>query len=320
MALDNATATFLAKMAEGGGKALHEMTVGEARGLTAHLRTLYGKGPEVDRIEEVRVETATGPFPSRVVVPRGEVRGVLVWYHGGGWVIGAMDDFDTLVRKLAVRTKCAVLQVDYRMAPEHRFPTAADDAYAALEWAAANVGRVTGGPTNVPIVVGGDSAGGNLSAVVARRARDRGGPRIAMQLLVYPVTDADFERPTYVAKENQLMLSRDSMVWFWDHYAPRKQDRLSPDASPLRATDLSRLPPAVVVTAEHDVLRDEGEDYAKALEAAGVDVTFKRFEGQMHGFFTMVNVLPGADAGLEYVASALDRQLAKPNGSARSGS
>lgn len=309
MALDSATAAFLAKLAEGGGKPLHEMSVSDARGLTAHLRQFYGTGPEVARREDVTIEGKAGTFPSRIVVPKGDVRGVLVWYHGGGWVIGAMDDFEVLMRKLAVRTKCAILQVDYRMAPEHRFPTAADDSYAALEWAAANIDRITGRSQKLPLVVGGDSAGGNLSAVVALRARDRHGPPIAMQLLVYPVTDADFDRPTYVAKDNQLMLSRDSMLWFWNHYAPNEKDRVHPDASPLRATDLSRLPPAVVITAEHDVLRDEGEDYAKALEKAGVDVTFKRFEGQMHGFFTMVNVLPGAEEGLEFVASALDRRL-----------
>jgi acetyl esterase len=306
MALDRETLALLTKLAEGGGKPLQEMTPTEARGFGVALRTLFGPGPEVARVEEVRVEAKTGSFPCRVLTPK-DPRGVLVWYHGGGWVIGAIDDFDNLGRKLAVETGCAVVMVDYRLAPEHRFPTAVDDAYAALEWAAENTKRLAG--KSVPLLVGGDSAGGNLSAVVALRARDRKGPPIALQLLVYPVTDADFERGSYVAKDNQLMLSRESMVWFWDHYVPKAEDRSNPDASPLRAKELAGLPPAVVLTAEHDVLRDEGEAYAQALIAAGVPVTFKRFAGQMHGFFTMVGVLPGHDAGLAFAVAAVKSAL-----------
>jgi acetyl esterase len=308
MALDKETAAFLARLAEGGGKPLHQMEPTEARGMSDVLRPLYGKGPDMARVEEVRIESKSGTFPSRILVPPGEIRGVIVWYHGGGWVIGAIDDSDTLARKIAARMRCAVVLVDYRLAPEHRFPTAADDAYAALDWTAANLERIAG--AKVPILVGGDSAGGNLSAVVSLRARDRKGPAIAMQLLVYPVTDANFDRPTYTARENQLMLARDTMIWFWDHYAPNLKDRVHPDASPLQASDLSGLPPAVVITAEHDVLRDEGEAYAQALVRAGVTVTFKRFARQMHGFFTMVNVLPGAEAGFDFVFGVADKELA----------
>jgi acetyl esterase len=290
-----------------GAKALHEMTPAEARGLGAFFAEAAGEGPKMARVDDLQIETATGSFPIRVLVPEGKVRGVLVWYHGGGWVIGSIADSDTLVRKLAARTHCAVVNVDYRMAPEHRFPVAADDAYAALEWASVNMQKIAG--ATVPLIVGGDSAGGNLAAVVARRARDRHGPALALQLLVYPVTDADFTRPSYVAADNQLLLDKRSMEWFFDHYTPDAADRAHPDVSPIRAADLAKLPPAVVMTAEHDVLRDEGEAYAERLEQAGVPVTRQRFAGQLHGFFTMVNMLPGHDAGLDYAVAQIARHV-----------
>jgi acetyl esterase len=239
----------------------------------------------------------------RVLVPIEPARGVFVWYHGGGWVIGSIDESDTVGRKLAERTSCAVVLVEYRMAPEHRYPTAVDDSYAALEWVGANLEAIAGS-TDVPLIVGGDSAGGNLSAVMAQRARDRGGPPIALQVLIYPVTDADLERPSYVDPENQLLLNRDGMIWFWDHYVPDVSRRTEPDASPLHHPDLSGLPPAVVLTAEHDPLRDEGEDYAKRLEEAGVPVNFKRYPGQMHAFFTLV-MLPGSEQGFQQVVKAV---------------
>jgi acetyl esterase len=196
-----------------------------------------------------------------------------------------------------------VVLVEYRLAPEHRYPVAVDDSYAALEWAAGHLAEIAGRP-DVPLIVAGDSAGGNLSAVMALRARDRGGPRIDLQVLVYPVTDADFERPSYLDPENQLLLTREAMVWFWDHYLPDPARRAEPDASPLRAANLEGLPPAVVLTAEHDVLRDEGEAYAERLRQAGVAVDLKRHPGQMHGFFTFL-LLPGSERGFQQVVKAI---------------
>ncbi|MFI7613558.1 alpha/beta hydrolase [Nonomuraea terrae] len=303
MSLDDATTQFLKLMGEAGGRPMHEMSPEEARGQFGVLRDLYGKGPEVARVEDVSISADDGgSFPARVLTPEGDARGVIVYYHGGGWVIGAVDEFDTLGRLLAHRTGCTVVLVGYRLAPEHRYPTAARDAYAALLWTAATM-------PGLPIVVAGDSAGGNLSAVVARRARDEDGPAIALQVLVYPVTDCDLDNASYRDPENQLMLTRDTMVWFWDHYAPDPAARAHPDASPLRADDLSGLPPAVVLTAEHDVLRDEGEAYAERLREAGVPVEFQRVDGQMHGFFTMVNLLPAQATALETVAKAVERRL-----------
>jgi acetyl esterase len=304
MALDAASKAFMKQVAETpGAKPLHQMTPAEARTLGAGFAQLAGKGPEMARVDDVQVETKTGHFPIRVLVPAGAVRGILVWYHGGGWVIGSLAESDTLTRKIAARTHCAVVNVDYRMAPEHRFPVAADDSYAALEWADQHMTKIAG--RRVPLMVGGDSAGGNLAAVMAQRARDRKGPKLALQLLVYPVTDADFTRPSYTSEDNQLLLSKEAMEWFFDHYIPAAKDRAHPDASPIRAGSFEGLPPAVVLTAEHDVLRDEGEAYAKKLQAAGVPVTHRRFEGQLHGFFTMVNILPGHETGLDFAVEQI---------------
>jgi acetyl esterase len=312
MALDETTSAYLHTVAKSRGKPLHEMTPDEARGARGLLLPLLGKGPEMARVEDVRHERG---FSSRLLVPAVAVRGVIVWFHGGGWVLGSAAESDALGRLMAKRTGFAVLLVGYRLAPENRFPVAVDDASAAVDWVQENLARIAGSKPS--LIVGGDSAGGNLAAVVSLRARDRQGPPIALQVLVYPVVEANFDRPSYLAPENQLALTREGMMWFWNHYAPDAATRLSPDAAPLRANDLSRLPPAVVVTAEYDVLRDEGEAYAQALIRAGVPVTFKRFENQIHTFFTMVNVLPGAAAGLDFVARAIDAQLPSGDGPTR---
>lgn len=307
MALDAATTAFLEAMAQAGGKPLHEMSPTEARALGAQLKEMYGPGPAMAHVVDHTVATPDGgSFPIRVLVPEGAPRALLIYYHGGGWVIGAVDEFDTLGRRLAARTGCIVALVDYRLAPEHRYPTAADDCYLALEWMVAHL-KEHG--LALPIIVAGDSAGGNLAAVVARRARDRNGPAIALQALVYPVTDADFTNGSYRDPANQLMLTREAMAWFWDNYAPDAASRAEPDAAPLRAENLAGLPPALVITAEHDVLRDEGEAYAERLRAAGVPVELTRYPGQMHGFFTLLMLPAGAQA-IDQIAGAIEAQLA----------
>ena len=308
MALDEATAGFLAQLAESGGRPLHELTPEEARGFSAMLRDLVGPGPDVDKSYDVQLPTADGhDFTVRVLMPAGEIRALVVYYHGGGWVIGNVDEYDTLARTLANELRAALVNVDYRLAPEHRYPAAADDAWNALQWASEQMTEIAGGP--VPLVVMGDSAGGNLAAVVAQKARDAGGPELAVQVLIYPVTDADLDNATYSDPENQLMLTRDSMIWFWDHYAPDQASRLHQDACPLQAADLTGLAPAIVLTAEHDVLRGEGEAYADRLRQAGVPVEHRRFAGQMHGFFPMVNLLPGSADAITYVTEQLDSRL-----------
>jgi acetyl esterase len=314
MALDQATTALLEQMAASGGRPLHELTPAGARGLMAAMRGDAPPGPDMASVRDTRVRASGGFVPVRVLVPVDRPRGVIVYYHGGGWVIGALADFDKLGRLLAQRTGCVVLLVDYRLSPEYRFPTAVDDAWAALRWADEHRAELAGAGqegTQAPLIVAGDSAGGNLSAIMALRARAAGGPPIALQVLVYPVTDCDLESTSYLDPANQLMLSRESMVWFWDHYAPEPDARLHPDASPLRSANFAGLPPAVILTAEHDVLRDEGELYATRLVKAGVPVRHRRFAGQMHGFFTMVDALPGAAAGLDYVAAAIEEQLSR---------
>ena len=308
MAIDEATAGFLSQLAESGAKPLHELTPEEARAVTSALGELFGPGPDVAKSDDVQVPTPDGDHITvRVLVPEGEIRALVIYYHGGGWVIGNLDEFDHLTRKLANALHAAVVIVDYRLAPEHPYPAAADDAWTALRWAGEHMTEIAG--SAVPLVVMGDSAGGNLSAVVAQKARDAGGPQIASQVLVYPVTDADLDNDTYTDPDNQLLLSRESMIWFWNHYAPDPASRLNPDASPNRAANLTGLPAAIVLTAEHDPLRAEGEAYAGRLRDAGVPVELRRFPGQMHGFFTMVGLLPGSAAGIDYVTEQLGRAL-----------
>jgi acetyl esterase len=231
------------------------------------------------------------------------VKPVLVYLHGGGWVIGTLDSYDATCRELAQGAGCVVVSVDYRLAPEHRYPAAPEDCYAAVQWVAANAASL--GADAKRLAVGGDSAGGNLSAVVSQMARDRGGPAIRFQLLIYPVTDADFTRRSYVDNAEGYLLTTASMRWFWDHYVPEQAKRAEPYASPLRAADLSGLPPAWVCTAEFDPLRDEGEAYAKRLQQAGVSTTLTRFDGLIHGFVSMGLVAPKAQAGVDEAIAAL---------------
>lgn len=307
MTLDDSTIQFLDQLAATDAKPIHEMQPEQARALGAQLREMYGPGPDVGSVRDEVVPGPGGDLAVRVLSPDSDARAVIVYFHGGGWVMGDLDEFDTLGRKLVTATGAAVILVDYRLAPEHRYPAAAEDAWAALQWVAPRVGEIAG--SAVPLIVAGDSAGGNLAAVVSLRAQREGGPAISQQVLIYPVTDADLNTASYLDDANQLMVSRDSMIWFWSHYAPDPSTRANPDASPLRATDLAGQPPAVVLTAEHDVLRDEGEAYVEKLRAAGVPVRHRRFPGQMHGFFTFVNVLPGAEDGLSYVSEAIGKHL-----------
>lgn len=309
MALDSATTAFLAQMAEAGGPALHEMTPQQAREMSDGFIELVGEGPEMARVENITVASTNGhEVPVRLLVPSEAPRGLIVYLHGGGWVVGSLDGYDTLGRQLAERTDCTVALVDYRLAPEHRFPAAAEDAWAVLEWASEN--RHSCADAAGPLIVAGDSAGGNLAAVLAQRAVREAGPAIDLQVLVYPVTDDDFDNSSYRDPANELMLTAMSMKWFWDLYVPDAADRARWDAAPLKAPSLSGVAPAAVLLAEHDVLHEEGRAYARKLADSGVAVREKVFDGQMHGFFQFVNVLPGAKDGMDYVVEAIGDVLA----------
>jgi acetyl esterase len=246
--------------------------------------------------------------PVRVYRPEDSPAPILVYLHGGGWVYGGLVTHHGLCATLARMSGCVVCSVDYRLAPEHRFPAAIEDAWAVTAAIAEYAGEL-GGRTG-ELALGGDSAGGNLAAVCARRARDAGVP-VALQLLVYPVCDADLETSTYREFADGYSLTAGSMRWFWDHYLPEDSgDRFHPDASPLRADDLSGTAPALVITAECDVLRDEGEAYAKRLADAGVPVTLTRYEGMIHGFFRMPGVITRANVAIGEAAVALREAFA----------
>jgi acetyl esterase len=302
MPVDDATAAFLAAMAQA-GPPVHELDPPTARAATGALQPLYGQGPEPDSVEDVKLAVTGGTIELRVLRPFSP-RGVLLYLHGGGWVIGSIEEYDTLGRILAARTGMTTVLAGYRKAPEHPYPTPVEDAWAALAWTDRH--RAELAVDGAPLVIAGDSAGGNLAAVCALRARDAGGPHLDAQVLVYPATRLDSEYPSYHEPECQLLLNSDSMRWFLDHYIPVER-RAERDASPGGAETLAGLPPTVLLTAEFDPLRDEGEEFAARLEAAGVPVRARRFERQMHTFFQMVNILPGSAEGIDYVVDGLDR-------------
>jgi len=311
MALDQATQALLTSMAEAAGPnpvPPWQMSADELRQTFASDPAMFGEPPPMARAEDVLIPARDGAsIPGRLLVPDGHPRALFVYLHGGGWVLGNLAGFDTLARRLALRTGAAVLLVDYRLAPEFPFPVPLQDCWDALCWASTQCRARLG--ADVPLLVGGDSAGGNLGAVLARWTRERGGPELAAQILIYPVTDADFTRASYLEADNQTLLSTPFMVWFWDQYIADPAARQHPDASPLRAADLAGLPPALVLTAQHDILRDEGQAYAAALTAAGVEVEHHELAGQMHGFFSMTGILPGSDLGMDRIGTFVERVL-----------
>jgi acetyl esterase len=257
---------------------------------------LFGPVPPVDSVED---HDADG-VPVRVYRPAGGERAALVFLHGGGWVLGGLDSHDPLCRTLAARSGQAVVAVDYRLAPEHRYPAAVEDAWTAFRWAQEGFHR---------LAVGGDSAGGHLSATVARRARDAG-LAVALQALVYPATDYGCEWPSYRQYTSGPAFHTAEMRWFWEQFLDDPSRAGEPDCSPLRGDDFSGLAPALVLTAEHDPLRDEGEAYARALREAGVPVTLHRYDGLIHGFLRMPAVIARTDQVLSLVADAVADALA----------
>lgn len=264
---------------------VHTMTGAQAR---AAIRSRFVANPQPEPVASVadhQVPVDNGRIDVRVYRPEAsEPLPTLVYAHGGGFVFCDLDSHDGLCRNLANLVPAVVVSVGYRLAPEHRWPTAAEDLYAATRWAVEHAADF--GADRSRVVVGGDSAGGNLAAVTTLMARDRGGPDLAAQLLLYPVIAADFDTDSYRLFGRGFYNPRPALQWYWDQYVPAASDRQNPYASPLHG-DLRGLPPAVVVLAGHDPLRDEGIDYADALEAAGVPVTRRPFEGGIHGFMTM---------------------------------
>jgi len=288
--------------AAAGAPPFWELTPGEARAVVEANNSMIPAGPDVESVRDIVIPSQAGGLPARLYSPSSSAPGLVLYFHGGGWVVGSLDGWDSSMRSLAVASGCDVLSVDYRLAPEHVFPAAADDAWDALAWAASPAGLGRGRP----IVVAGDSAGGNLAAVTALRARDFGGPPIALQVLIYPVADSDLDRRSYLEYDgDDLILNRRDMIWYWDHYTPDPATRVNPYAAPLRAASLAGLPPAYLVTAEHDPLRDEGFAYAERLRESRVPVEHRHFGSQIHAFFTFTGVLDDADKAVSDAASAI---------------
>lgn len=283
-----------------------------AREQSVAAGAMMGTGPEMSKVSDVDMPLPATVLPARLYVPHGRLSALIVFYHGGGWVLGDLTGYDASARRLAMSSHCAVLSVAYRLAPEHPFPTAAEDCYAALKWAADTVRQLTG--SALPLAVAGDSAGGNLAAVVALMARDRRGPKIDLQCLIYPVTDANFGTASYREFATGYLLTSEAMRWFWDQYVPDTARRLDPLVSPLRASSLAGLPTAMVETAEFDALRDEGENYAQALQKAGVKVTLRRWEGLVHGFFQFAMILPPAGEAVDRMGADIDGFFASSAG------
>lgn len=256
---------------------VHTMTGAQARAaILARLRPAADPEP-VHNVTDTTVPGPAGEIPVRIYRPD-SIHAAAVFFHGGGFVFCGLDSHDGLCRAMANSLGAVVISVDYRLAPEHPWPAAADDAYAVTRWATQLQGQ--------PLLVAGDSAGGNLAAVTAVRARDLGGPVIDAQLLLYPVITADFDTPSYRACGNGYYNTRAAMMWYWDQYLPEPGHRNHPYANPAHA-DLSGLPPAVVVTAGFDPLRSEGDSYAQALKQAGVETIHRCYDGAIHGFMTM---------------------------------
>ncbi len=285
----------------------HTLSPKDARAFYRDRRTFTQPEPaEVAEVRDLRCPGPLGEIALRLYRPAGSqpsaMLPVLVYFHGGGFVIGDLDTHDSLCRQLANASGCAVVAVDYRMGPEHRFPAASDDSVAATRWIHANAAELHLDAGR--LAVGGDSAGGNLAAVVALALRDTGGPAIAMQLLIYPATDQRFATLAHVTNGQGYLLTRDTIAYFHDHYFDRKDD-LDWRASPLLHPDLSKLPPALVLTAGFDPLRDDGMVYAQRLTESGVRTTLVDFPRQIHGFITMGRVFDEANAAVDMCAAQL---------------
>jgi acetyl esterase len=285
-----------------------QMSVTQARVVALGFRDLQGEPENLGEVRDILVPGPAGALPVRLYHPApGQALPLVVYFHGGGWVIGDLEIVDKPCRALANASHCVVASVNYRLSPETKFPGPAEDCYAATKWLAEHAHAI--GANGRFVAVAGDSAGGNLAAAVALMARDRGGPALSYQVLIYPVTApaAGTQSSSYQENADGYLLTKGSMEWFWDHYLASPADAKNPYASPLHAPDLSRLPPAMVITAEFDPLRDEGLAYAKRLQEAGVSVNASHYTGLIHGFFWLAGAL---DAGKD-LTLAIGNELRK---------
>lgn len=308
MPLDPKAREFIDQMAASGLPPFDAMPIPELRALITSMAAMQGEAETVAQVDNRHIAGPAGAIPVRIYTPAGNGPfPLLVFFHGGGWVFGNLDSHDGPCRALANAVPAVVISVDYRLAPEHPFPAAADDAYAATQWAADHAAALNGEARR--LAVAGDSAGGNLAAVVSLMARDRGGPKLAQQVLIYPVTNATFDTVSYLENGNGYFLTRDMMMFFWNQYAASPVARSHAYASPLRAPNVAGVAPAFVLTAGYDPLRDEGEAYAARLRESGVAVQLRRYDDMFHGFFGMASLFPQAKEAVKEVAESLRRGL-----------
>jgi acetyl esterase len=307
--LDPDAAAVYKAFLDAGRPAYETVSPAEAREFYLQARFVSNpEPPELASIEPLSIPSPAGPIPARVYTPvklrkAGGLAPCLVFFHGGGWVIGNLDSHDVACRKLADEGQLIVISIDYRLAPEHKFPAAVNDVIAATTWIAGHARQL--GVDASRLMIGGDSAGGNLAAVVAIAARDGNGPAIAGQVLIYPAVDFARKHPSHSEPETSVLLTHTAIIWFSAHYLNSAVDGNDWRASPARATTLAGLPPAYVLTAGADPLRDEGVEYAERLKAAGVAVTYRHFPGQFHGFFTMGRLLPQANIAASEIGAWL---------------
>lgn len=295
---------LLDALAEAGMPPFGEAAVPATRAMMQGFLEMQGEAVALASVSDRTIPGPAGEIPVRVYTPAGEgPLPVVVYFHGGGFVLGDLEVVDKPCRQLADAADAIVVSVGYRLAPEHRYPAAFDDCYAATEWVAANAGQLGADPSR--LAVAGDSSGGNLAAAVALAARDRNGPSLSAQLLVYPVLDFDFTSDSYRRNGEGYILTRQAGTWFWGHYLGEQDPGADPCAFPARATSLAGLPPAYVATAEYDPLVDEGEAYASRLAEAAVPVTAKRFDGLLHGFFWSLAAIPSAASVIDDMVAVL---------------
>ncbi len=306
MNLDFATTSLLANMMLNEAPPMHTLSAEEARLVFSEIYRSMPPGPESVSSEDVNIAVEGDEIGARVLTPQGTPQSVMVYYHGGGWVVGNIDDYDLVGRHLAEKCNAIVVMVDYRKSPEHKYPVPMQDCYAALNWVEANRKKI--GADKLPLIVAGDSAGGNLSAVMAQKTVAENGPKIDLQVLVYPVTDGRMQSESFTAEDKQLFLNAELMAHFWEQYCDTAQ-RENADASPLLADDVSTVAPAIVLTAEFDILVDEGKAYADKLAAADKLVAYKCFAQQMHTFFAMPDALPVGFEAMDWVAREIDGHL-----------
>jgi len=311
-ALDPQARAVIDLVIRSGRPAYHQLSPKDARQLFRETRPASTPTPpQIGMVRDLTADGPLGPIPLRVYrpagVPASTPLAVLVFFHGGGWVIGDLETHDVLCRQLTAGSGVSVVSVDYRLAPEHKFPAAVDDAWAATRWVVAHAGELAVDARR--LAVGGDSAGGNLAAVVALLARDKGAPAIAVQVLIYPVTDLVGETRSYRDFAEGYLLTREGMRWFIAHYLTAEAEAADWRASPLRAQSLAGLPPALIVTAGFDPLRDEGEAYAERLRDAGVRVDSVCYGGMIHGFVPMGRLLDTAGRAISLIAGSLSQAL-----------